>query len=626
VNSAIQPQDQRPERTWPGRIVSVVRKNVPLVLLDLAIVAGVYVTLLSLRTEGKVPPAQWRAFWLFLPFVAALHLAANYVFGLYGQIWRYASVQEARRVVLAGVTGGILVVGANYVAGGPVPRSVLLLGPLLSLIGFGGTRFQSRLFAFRRQVAIDEPHRVLLVGAGDAGAMLLRDILRNRNLGLEPVGFVDDDPRKQGLSLHGVRVLGDRSALPRLVAHLRVDQVLVAIPSATSDLIRQVSDLCDLSDVAVRVLPSLREVVGGKVTVRDVRDVRIEDILGREQVQMDVETIRHMLAGRRVLVTGAGGSIGSEIARQVSTFEPASLALLDHDETHLHDLMLDLPETKGAEVLLADIRDQDRMLWLFMQHRPEIVFHAAAHKHVPVLEEFPEEALRTNLIGTANVAEAALATDVHRFVLISTDKAVNPEGVMGASKRFAEYIVRSLQGRDSCLFCSVRFGNVLGSRGSVIPTFLQQIARGGPVTVTHPSMSRYFMSLPEAVQLVLQAAALSTGGEVFTLDMGQPISIVELAHKLIRLWGRRPEDVPIEYTGLRPGERLAEQMVDPAEETLPSRNPSIFVSRPPVPDDPSLRSAIRELEALASRGRSEELGRRMKELAARPLEALVTVP
>ncbi len=579
-------------------------------------VVTAYLAILVLRFDGNVPPHWWTSFWSFIPVAAVLHLMSNYLFGLYGPMWRYASVLEARRLVLAGATAALLVLAAGAFLGGagrPLPISVIAMGSALSLMGFGAIRFQSRLFAFRRRTAGERPRRVLLVGAGDAGEMVIKDLHRNVSLGLDPVAVVDDDPRKMGRSLQGVRVMGTRASIPSLIAKLDVDQVLLTIPSATSDLVREVATQCEEAHVLLKVLPSVQEVVGGKVTARDIRDLRIEDILGRQQVDIDLDAVEGLLRGRRVLITGAGGSIGSEIARQAATFAPSSLVLVDHDETHLHDVLADVG-LQGTSVL-ADIRDRDRILEVFLKHRPEVVFHAAAHKHVPILEAQPAEAVRTNVLGTANVAEAAVAAQVERFVLISTDKAISPVSVMGASKLLAEQIVRSFDG-PGCVFCAVRFGNVLGSRGSVIPTFLRQIARGGPVTVTDPSMTRYFMSAQEAVQLVLQAAALSRGGEVFTLDMGEPVNILALARKLIRLAGRVPDrDVPIAIVGVRPGEKLAEDMLDVDEERLPSAHPAIMVSRPSRPDQARLRWTLRRLEDLAAAGGSEDLAERMVDLA-----------
>lgn len=613
------------KRGWPEKIVARLRRDVLLALMDLAVVALAYLVALVLRFDGAVPPFYWNRFWMVLPGAALLYLLVNQLFGLYGQMWRYASILEARRVLLAGITSGVLLVASGELFRNgtrPLPLSVLILGAILAPMGFGTIRFQSRLFAFRRRTHDEGRARVLVVGAGEAGAMILRDIQRNRSLDLDPVAVVDDDPRKIGRALAGVPILGARPSIPSLATSLEVDQVLLAIPSAPAEVIREVADLCQRAQVTLKMVPSVREIVGGRVTAGDIRDLRLEDLLGRRQVETDLEAVRSILHGRRVLVTGGGGSIGSEIARQVASFGPSALCLVDHDETHLHDALADLDPACGAEAVLADIRNQDRVLGVFMRYRPEVVFHAAAHKHVPLLETHPEEALHTNVMGTANVADAAVATGVGRFVFISTDKAIRPASVMGASKWFSEQIVRSLDG-GGCTFCAVRFGNVLGSRGSVVPTFLRQIARGGPVTVTDPSMSRYFMTVQEAVQLVLQAGALSLGGEVFTLDMGEPKGILDLAEKVILLSGRVPkQDVQIAIVGQRPGEKLAEEVVESAEERIPSEHPSIIVSRPPLPDPAALRQALWEQEALAREGRSEELALRMKSVTVRPLEAV----
>ncbi len=613
---------QRGRPTLPQRIVAHVRRNAIVVLLDAAIVVPAYLAPLALRFDGEVPHTYWRNFQMFLPVAVSVHLLANRLFGLYGQMWRYASVQEARRVVVAGLTAGGFLVGGIAVVGRPtrpVPISVVMLGAILALLGFGAIRFQSRLFAFRRRAFATEGTRVLMVGAGDAGAMVVKDLLENPSLGLRPVAIVDDDPRKVRLALHEVPIVGTRSAIPSLVQSLGVGQVLLAIPSASGKVVRDVAALCEEANVPLRVLPSVREIVGGKITARDIRDLRIEDLLGRQQVESDLEAVRVILKDRRVLVTGAGGSIGAEISHQVATFGPARLLLLDHDETHLHDVEAELGREVDVEAVLADIRDRQRMLALLMKLRPEVVFHAAAHKHVPVLERFPAEAVVTNVIGTANVVDGAVAAGVTRFVLISTDKAVRPTSVMGATKWFAEQIVRSVQGRG-CTFCAVRFGNVLGSRGSVIPTFLRQIAKGGPVTVTDPEMARYFMSIQEAVELVLQAAALSRGGEVLTLEMGEAVNILELARRLIRLSGRVPDrDIRVEIVGRRSGEKLVEDLVDPTEEVLPSSHPSIVMSRPPMSDGPALRRALRELESLVALGDDEALAARMLELTTEPI-------
>ena len=608
-----------PSANLPARIVAHLRRDVPLVLLDIAVALVAYLVPLVLRFEGRVPSRYWDSFWLFMPLVVTVHVATNMMFRLYGHMWRYASIEEARRVIGAAVAAGAGVVLLGEIMGEQgrvLPLSVVVFGTFLSLLGFGAIRFQSRLFAFRRRYDAPEPKRVLIVGAGDAGSMVLRDILRNAALGLRPVALVDDDPRKRGRSLHGVRILGSRGDIPDLVAKLAVDQVIFAIPSARGDVVRDVVACCEQADVVLKMLPSVRELVGGRVSIRDVRDLRIDDFLGRQPVETDLQAVGRILRGKRVLITGAGGSIGAEISHQVAAFQPAELLLLDHDESHLYDVSKTLRDGLEPQLLLADIRNRERIHAIFAKHRPEVVFHAAAHKHVPFLEAHPEEAVLTNVIGTASLADAAMAYGTKRFVLISTDKAIRPVSVMGSSKWLAEQILWSLQGRNGCTYSAVRFGNVLGSRGSVIPTFIRQIARGEAVTVTDPEMSRFFMSVREAVQLVLQAAALAEGGEVFTLRMGEPVTILDLARKVIRMTGRVPDkDVEISIVGARPGEKLVEEVVNVDEESLDSAHPSIVVSRPPKPDPVLLRSSLREVETLANEGLGEELSVRMKELA-----------
>ena len=395
--------------------------------------------------------------------------------------------------------------------------------------------------------------------------------------GLTPVVMLDDDVRKHGRSCSGVLVHGGLDQLVELSRTTELHQVILAVPSATQEMVRRAADLADAADLPLRVLPPVNQLIGGRVRVTAVRDLRIDDLLGRTPVHTDLASVRALLEGRRVLVTGAGGSIGSEIARQVAECRPAELLLLDHDETHLHDAVASIDARTTA--LLADIRHRDHVHRLFALHQPQIVFHAAAHKHVPLLEDHPCEAVKTNVMGTQNVVDAATSSSVERFVFISTDKAVAPSSVMGASKRVGELMTLSA-GNHSRRFSAVRFGNVLGSRGSVIPTFLRQIESGGPVTVTDARMTRFFMSIPEAVQLVLQAAALSEGGEIFMLEMGEPVRIIDLAKRMVRLSGLQPgSDIEIRVTGVRPGEKLVEELRTPAEEPSPTSHPSIVALR-----------------------------------------------
>ena len=597
-----------------------VRLNAPLVIFDAAVVLASYLIALVLRFSEVPNQQHWNGYQRFVLVVIALHLVCNWAMGLYGQMWRHASVLEARRVLLAGLfsligvmTIDVFVIRTKHY---PLPLSVLVIGCGLSLAGFGAIRFQSRLFAFRRREQdahpkIEEPTRALLMGVGNAGARVLADIVRDRSMRLVVVGLVDDDRKKQNLSLHGVTVLGGRDAIPELARRLEVDQVLLTIPSITSDVLQEVASMCEQADVSLRVLPTLSEIVSDQVSAGDLREPRIEDLLGRRQIALDLGSVSNLIRGRRVLITGAGGSIGSEIAMQVARFNPSDLILLDNDETHLHDLR----ESLGRQCteVLADVRDRARVFDVFGSQRPEVVFHAAAHKHVPILESHPQEALATNVLGTSNVVDAVLASGVDRFVLISTDKAVRPVSVMGGSKRLAEDIVRSQQGRGTVMSV-VRFGNVLGSRGSVVPTFSRQIHAGGPVTVTDPEMTRYFMSLHEAVELVLEAAAIAVGGEVLTLDMGEPVNILQLARRMIRMSGRVPyRDIPIVVTGRRPGEKLHEELIDPEEPQIPSGHPGISLARPLPPDVAALRRRVSHLQVLASEGDLLELAEALRD-------------
>ena len=574
-----------------------VRCGLPLMALDAVLVSFSYLIVLLARfIDGGVPASYWADFWRFLPIAGAAHLVAYAAWGLYGQMWRHASIKEARRIVLASATAGTLSVVWFLGDRRIVPATVLFLGPVIATMLVGGLRFQSRLFAFRRGAG-RQATRIVVIGAGEAGAAIIRDLARAPDSELVPVAVLDDDPRKHYLSLCGVRIIGGIDQLPVAVERFRAEQALLAIPSASSELIRQVACAADAVGLPLKVLPSVRELVDGQISVRDVRDLSIDDLLGRQQIQTDLDAVKRILSNRRVLITGAGGSIGSEIARQVAQFGPASLMLLDHDETHLFDAAASV--TAPCAQILADIRDRSRLQELMARHHPDVIFHAAAHKHVPLLEEHPCEAVTTNVLGTMNVVDLAAQVGVERLVFVSTDKAVRPSSVMGASKRLGEQIVLA-RAPEGSRYCAVRFGNVLGSRGSVIPTFMRQIAAGGPVTVTDPRMTRFFMSIPEAVQLVLQAAALAKGGEIFMLDMGEPVRILDLAERMIRLSGRRVgTDVPIRIVGTRPGEKLAEELRGPGEALVPTLHPAVFTLRPIPLDVGVLDASLARLAELA---------------------------
>ncbi|MDQ3293549.1 MAG: polysaccharide biosynthesis protein, partial [Actinomycetota bacterium] len=478
--------------------------------------------------------------------------------------------------------------------------------------------FQSRLISFRRTREEVSGLRVVVIGGRDAGAALIGEMLRHPQMGFRPVAVLDPDPRLHGRSVMGLVVRGDIARLPEVAKAADAHQAVLAMSSVTTEVVQSASRAAEAAGISLKIVPDMQRRISAGISLRDMRDVNIDDLLGRTEVVTDLDAVRQLLHGRRVLITGAGGSIGSEIARQVAGCEPAALLLLDHDETHLHDVAGTIA-TPVVQVL-ADVRSRDRMQRVFREHRPEIVFHAAAHKHVPLLEAHPCEAVATNVVGTQNVLEACRESGVSRLVFISTDKAVEPSSVMGASKRIGEQLVLTSAPEDA-RWCSVRFGNVLGSRGSVIPTFMRQIATGGPVTVTDRRMTRYFMSIEEAVQLVLQAMVLATGGDVFVLDMGQPVRIYDLAERMIRLSGRRVgADIEILVTGTRPGEKLNEELHTEAEALMPTLHPSISrLDAQPV-DVAVLSTGADRLHRLALHARDDEVRDLLFSLVSAPPE------
>jgi FlaA1/EpsC-like NDP-sugar epimerase len=581
------------------------RADLVVVVLDLVLIAVAFASMMVLRFDGSVPNDYWSSLTWFIPLAMVIGVASNWFWGLYGQLWRHASIYEARRLLMSGTTLMVAVVLIEVVTP-KIPVSVVLTGAVLATFLMALVRFESRLFSFRRQ-ATHPGLGVVVVGAGDAGASLVADMLRSPRAGFHPVAVLDDDTERHGRSFMGVRVAGGIDDLPEVVETTGANLVVFAMTNAPQDVVRRAASGAEAADVAMKIVPGMSTAMRGGVSLRDIRDVRIEDLLGREQIVTDLDAVGEMLAGKRVLITGAGGSIGSEIARQVARSEPRRLLLLDHDETHLHDVANELD---GPVVqVLADIRNRRQIFDVFAQHRPDVVFHAAAHKHVPLLEAHPCEAVATNVLGSENVLDACTEFGVQRMVAISTDKAVYPSSVMGATKRLAEQLVLSRAPRHSA-YCAVRFGNVLGSRGSVVPTFMKQIEAGGPVTVTDPRMTRFFMSIEEAVQLVLQAAALAdseSGGEVFMLDMGEPVPIIKLAERMIRLSGRQPgTDIEIKITGTRPGEKLAEELKTLEESETPTVHPSVTRVTTQLIPQHMLDSGVRELESLVQELRDDE--------------------
>jgi FlaA1/EpsC-like NDP-sugar epimerase len=546
-----------------------------------------------LRFDGAIPANSAQKYPAYLGLSLIVKISILAAFGMYNISWRFFGLSDFIKLIAAVSLASFVLVAVflGFRAPGPVsgfPRAVMLADYVITLGALGLLRISKRAVIEYLSKSGRMRHgrtRVLIVGAGDAGSAIGRDMLVSKKSKYFPVGYIDDDSSKRGMSIHGIKVLGTRNDIPALLKANAVDEVLIAIPSFRSKDIRAVIEIIRNSGgpTKIKILPGILDLVDGNVTLSDIKEVRVEDLLGREKVEIDFSAIRKFLNRKRVLITGAGGSIGSELVRTVLQFEPRSTALIDIDETELFYLM---NRFRGAAIeifpVIGDIRDRVKMEAVMAEFRPEIIVHSAAYKHVPVLESYPEEAVKTNILGTKILGELALKFKVEKFVYISTDKAINPTSVMGSTKRVGEEMLRVLNGRNGTKFISVRFGNVLGSRGSVIPIFEDQIKRGGPVTVTHPDMKRYFMATSEAVLLVLEAAAIGEGGEAYILDMGEPIKILDLAREMIRLSGFEPDvDIPIVFSGLRPGEKLFEELLGAEEGSEPTKHDRIFKARNP---------------------------------------------
>jgi FlaA1/EpsC-like NDP-sugar epimerase len=619
----------------------MVIRNRYLLLVDVFLIAAAAILSFTVRLDTIRFQRYYSACLVFIILALLIKPFIFFLFGLYRRLWRYASVDEALSITwavsLSSATISALIFGVCLPLGiiESFPRSVPLIDWLLSMVLIGGLRFSFRLQrgakSSRKGIALQEPieveMRILIIGAGDAGAMLVREMQANPGLGLLPVGFIDDDLAKLGMSIHNVIVLGTRNDIPDVIGRDGIDEAVIAMPTAPGSAIREILAICNQAGVPARTIPGLYDILSGQVSVNQIREVDIEDLLRREPVHTDVSAVGGMLRGRRVLVTGAGGSIGSELCRQIARCEPVALVLMGHGENSIFEIYNELNRGAGEthhasrityHAVIADVRDLDRLRQVFEAHRPQIVFHTAAHKHVPLMEQNAPEAVTNNVEGTAHLLRLSETHQVDRFVFISTDKAVNPASVMGATKRVAELLVQESARRSGHRHVAVRFGNVLGSRGSVVPLFRQQIARGGPVEVTHPDVRRYFMTIPEAVQLVLQAAALGEGGEVFLLDMGEPIRIVDLARDLIELSGLEVgRDVDIVYTRLRPGEKLFEELFVEGEEYVPTPHEKIFISHN-AHDDlvPSvvLTRTVEEVIELARQGDDDLMRVKLKEI------------
>lgn len=594
-------------------------------ILTVLSILGAYILRLELV---EVFSNYYRSLLWMLAISLILKLLVYYFFGLYRRMWIYASMRELRLVVIAVTTASMIVSAAMlllfynrfFIS---FPRSVLAIDWITSIIFVGGLRFGLRMMAesknTRNGVKGTTQRSALIIGAGDAGAMVAKELQKNSQLNLNPVGFLDDNPDKFKQQIHGIPVIGKLRELSRVIENRGIQEVVIAIPSAPGRIVRLVSDVCRKFHIPYRTMPGLYELLGGKVSVSRLREVDITDLLRREQTHIDGSQVGSLLNGKSVLVTGAGGSIGTELCRQIAQWKPSSLILLGHGENSIFETYLEIREgypELDLSASITDIRDHTRLAQEFVRYQPQVVFHAAAHKHVPLMENNVEECVLNNVLGTQNVIECANKADVERLVMISTDKAIRPVSVMGATKRLAEMLVLDAAERTKKPFAVVRFGNVLGSRGSVVPLFKRQIAHGGPVTVTHPKMKRYFMTIPEAVHLVLQAASIGKGGETFILNMGEQIKIVDLAEDLIRLSGLEPgKDIEIVFTGVRDGEKLSEDLWNEGRHFEKTLHPDIYSEEgEDTLGGDELNRAVEELVDLSRKGRWEEVINRMNQL------------
>lgn len=607
-----------------------------IVAVHLALTAISNYAAFMLRFEFTMPPEHLRPFLAALPLLLLIRGLSFWLFRLYEGLWRYVGLWDLQKIIIAvalSSTAFAVIVREPVDLGSidllPYPRTVFIIDSLVLTCLLGGTRLARR--AYRDFTWVQNEKRVLIYGAGDAGELIVRDMRNNRFYNCAPIGFVDDDVSKVGQSIHGVKVIATGADLPRIMASESPDEVLVAMPSAEPSQIRAIVRSLERFKVPIKTLPNLRDLLDGKVAVERIRNLQPADLMARLPVQLEPEPVRRLINGRRVLVTGAGGSIGSELVHQLAGFGPARLTLVERYENALFDICADLDlRFPGCafDALIADVTDAKRVESVFCSARPDVVFHAAAHKHVPLMERNPAEAVKNNVRGTRQVAEAAVRHGTGQFVLISSDKAVNPSSVMGATKRIGELMIRSLNKAGGTRFMAVRFGNVLDSNGSVTKVFAAQIARGGPVTVTHPEIRRYFMLIPEAVQLVLHAAAMSDPGTIYALDMGEQIRIQDLARNLIRLSGFVPdEEIEIQFVGLRPGEKLYEELVEDGESTESSEvNKVLRVKAPPALTD-LLWASVARLERAADEGCEADVLRILAEIVPtfRPVAGGVSV-
>ncbi len=632
-SQAKNPDDLNAEPSAPANIFLTIRR--PLIVLAHTIAFAASLMLSFLVANSMQLRRDWliEQYPVMLIFVLIIKLLLFGFFKQYRGWWRYVSITDLFDILRASLVSTLVIVVLWYLAIGipfirrtpylehlpGVSQGVFMADMFGTLLLLAGMRMLIRLYYEEfRTVETGRLKRFLIVGAGNAGEALLREIHRMSVAQYDVVGFIDDDPAKQGISIHGISVLGTVEQLPTICLEQNIDEIAIAMPSATHRQMRRVIQVCEGTKIRFRTVPSITDIASGKYRVSQIRDVDINDLLGREAVQLDLHLIEEFLRNKVILVTGAGGSIGAEMCRQVCYFKPKLLLLVEQAENPLFNIDRELQASFpniATKALICDITDQTRVNQIFEEYKPQVVIHAAAHKHVPLMETNPGESIKNNVIGTHVMADAADKFGTTNFVMISTDKAVNPSSLMGSSKRIAEMYIQDLNRTSQTHFVTVRFGNVLGSDGSVVPIFRKQIAQGGPVTVTHPDMKRYFMTIPEASQLVLQAATMGKGGEIFVLDMGEPVKIVDLARELIILSGFRPsEDIQIEFTGTRPGEKLFEELSITGEDMLTTRHPKIGIWKNIPMDREKLRAGMNELINIAQSQDHNQIVNKIKEL------------
>ena len=583
-------------------------RKLMLVFFDIIVVnISVYLAL-SILFQGRIPNQYIEYFQNTAVGVTIIKILIYYFFHLYTSIWKYASIDELMQVFFATIMGTAAAVIFGMVTDRMYPRSTYAISWMTTFLLLGASRLGYRIFL--RLVVFPvrsskRKKRIMIVGAGETGSIIIKELKRYNHLNSTPVVVVDDNAEKHQSHIHGVPIRGDRKNIKRLAEAYRVDEIILAVPSATTEQKKELIELCTQTKCKLKTIPSIHELIDGNVDIHHIRDVEIEDLLGREPINLNIDGVAGYIRNETVLVTGGGGSIGSELCRQIAGFKPKKLLIFDIYENNAYELENELrsihKDKLDLEVLIGSVQDKPRLDCIFQKYKPGVVFHAAAHKHVPLMEANPSEAVKNNVFGTLYTAECADKYGTKKFVLISTDKAVNPTNIMGATKRIAEMIIQNMSRHSKTEFVAVRFGNVLGSNGSVIPLFKKQIAQGGPVTVTHPEITRFFMTIPEAVSLVIEAGAMAKGGEIFILDMGEPVKIVDLAKNLIRLSGFEPGvDMEIRFTGLRPGEKLYEELLMAEEGITATRHEKIFIGKPVFVDHKSFMAELQSLKKVLS--------------------------